>query len=84
MPDEEIERTKNHLFNYGANVKRVYNTAAYNNLDIYQVNCTYYSARISGLPALTSCIKATKCKSVDWIGSPRLSAGLIFIIRLLQ
>jgi sucrose phosphorylase len=44
MPDEEIERTKDHLFDYGANVKRVYNTAAYNNLDIYQVNCTYYSA----------------------------------------
>jgi sucrose phosphorylase len=44
MPDEEIERTKDHLFDYGANVKRVYNTSAYNNLDIYQVNCTYYSA----------------------------------------
>jgi sucrose phosphorylase len=44
MPDEEIEKTKDHLFDYGANVKRVYNTAAYNNLDIYQVNCTYYSA----------------------------------------
>lgn len=44
MPDEEIDRTKNHLFDFGANVKRVYNIAAYNNLDIYQVNCTYYSA----------------------------------------
>ena len=44
MPDEEIDRTKEHLFSYGANVKKVYNTAAYNNLDIYQVNCTYYSA----------------------------------------
>jgi sucrose phosphorylase len=44
MPDEEIDKTKDHLFDYGANVKRVYNTAAYNNLDIYQVNCTYYSA----------------------------------------
>ena len=44
MPDEEIDKTKDHLFDFGANVKRVYNTAAYNNLDIYQVNCTYYSA----------------------------------------
>ncbi len=44
LPDEEIERTKEDIFKYGANVKKVYNTAAYNNLDIYQVNCTYYSA----------------------------------------
>ena len=32
------------MFTKGANVKKIYNTAAYNNLDIYQVNCTYYSA----------------------------------------
>lgn len=44
MSDEEIEYTKNYLFDNGANIKRSYNTAAYNNLDIYQVNCTYYSA----------------------------------------
>lgn len=44
LPDEEIERTKEGIFQYGANVKKIYNTAAYNNLDIYQVNCTYYSA----------------------------------------
>lgn len=44
LPDEEIDRTKEDIFKYGANVKKVYNTAAYNNLDIYQVNCTYYSA----------------------------------------
>lgn len=44
LPDEEIERTKEGIFQYGANVKKVYNTAVYNNLDIYQVNCTYYSA----------------------------------------
>ena len=25
-------------------MKKIYNTAAYNNLDVYQVNCTYYSA----------------------------------------
>ena len=44
LPDEEIERTKEDIFKLGANVKKVYNTAAYNNLDIYQVNCSYYSA----------------------------------------
>lgn len=44
LPDEEIEAAKEHLFRYGANVKKVYNTEKYNNLDIYQINCTYYSA----------------------------------------
>lgn len=44
LPDEEIEKTKEDIFKFGANVKKIYNTAAYNNLDIYQVNCTYYSA----------------------------------------
>ena len=44
LPDEEIDRTKEDIFQFGANVKKVYNTALYNNLDIYQVNCTYYSA----------------------------------------
>jgi sucrose phosphorylase len=44
LPQDEIDRTKEDIFNKGANVKKVYNTAAYNNLDIYQVNCSYYSA----------------------------------------
>ena len=44
MPDDEVERTKESMFTKGANVKKIYNTAAYNNLDVYQVNCTYYSA----------------------------------------
>ncbi|MBS4842865.1 MAG: sucrose phosphorylase [Clostridium sp.] len=44
MTDEEIHETKEAMFTKGANVKKIYNTAAYNNLDIYQVNCTYYSA----------------------------------------
>ena len=44
MPDEEIDQTKEMMFSEGANVKKIYNTAAYNNLDIYQVNTTYYSA----------------------------------------
>lgn len=44
LPDEEIDKTKEDIFKFGANVKKIYNTSAYNNLDIYQVNCTYYSA----------------------------------------
>ena len=44
LTPEEIEQTKELLFNKGANVKKSYNTAAYNNLDVYQINCTYYSA----------------------------------------
>lgn len=44
LSPEEIEQTKEALFTRGANVKKIYNTAAYNNLDIYQLNCTYYSA----------------------------------------
>ncbi|MDF2888859.1 MAG: sucrose phosphorylase [Lacrimispora sp.] len=44
MPDEAIEETKEKMYTKGANVKKIYNTAAYNNLDIYQVNTTYYSA----------------------------------------
>jgi sucrose phosphorylase len=44
LSTKEIEQTKELLFSKGANVKRKYNSADYNNLDIYQLNCTYYSA----------------------------------------
>ncbi|QNK42313.1 sucrose phosphorylase [Caproicibacter fermentans] len=44
MTQEEIDQTINFLFSKGANVKKIYNTVAYNNLDVYQLNCTYYSA----------------------------------------
>ncbi|MBU3198376.1 sucrose phosphorylase [Clostridium estertheticum] len=44
LSDEEIETTRECLFSIGANVKKIYNTIEYNNLDIYQINCTYYSA----------------------------------------
>jgi len=44
LADEEIEQTKEYLYSRGANIKKIYNTIAYNNLDIYQINCTYYSA----------------------------------------
>lgn len=44
LPDDQTDWVKERMFSEGANVKRVYNTEAYNNLDIYQVNTTYYSA----------------------------------------
>lgn len=44
MNDEEIEFTKESLYTKGANVKKIYSSEKYNNLDIYQINCTYYSA----------------------------------------
>lgn len=44
LSDEEIERTRDMLYERGANVKRKYSSADYNNLDIYQINCSYYSA----------------------------------------
>jgi len=44
MSDEELERTKENVYRKGANVKRIYNTSKYQNLDVYQINCTYYSA----------------------------------------
>lgn len=44
LSPEEIEATKDALFKQGANVKAIYNSASFGNLDIYQLNCTYYSA----------------------------------------
>lgn len=44
LPDEEIEKVKEQMYSYGANVKKIYSSEAYNNLDVYQVNTTYYSA----------------------------------------
>lgn len=44
LTPDEIERTRDALYEKGANVKRKYSSAEYNNLDIYQINCTYYSA----------------------------------------
>ena len=44
MPDEEIDMVKEQMYSHGANVKKIYSSEAYNNLDIYQVNTTYYSA----------------------------------------
>lgn len=44
LPDEEIEKVKEQMYSHGANVKKIYSSEAYNNLDVYQVNTTYYSA----------------------------------------
>lgn len=44
LTTEEVDFTVNALYEKGANVKRIYSSEDYNNLDIYQINCTYYSA----------------------------------------
>jgi sucrose phosphorylase len=44
LPDEEVDKVKEQMYSHGANVKKIYSSEAYNNLDIYQVNTTYYSA----------------------------------------
>lgn len=44
MSEEEIEATIEGLYEKGSNVKRLHANPEYQNLDIYQVNCTYYSA----------------------------------------
>lgn len=44
LTDEEIDYALNEFYKVGANVKRKYSSAEYNNLDIYQINSTYYSA----------------------------------------
>ena len=44
MDPQEIERTIDGLYEKGSNIKRIYSGPDYQNLDIYQVNCTYYSA----------------------------------------
>ncbi|MDD8050199.1 MAG: sucrose phosphorylase [Verrucomicrobiota bacterium] len=44
MDDDEIERTIETLYTKGSNAKKVYSGPEYQNLDIYQINCTYYSA----------------------------------------
>ena len=44
MSQDEIDRTIEGLYAKGSNIKRIYSGADFQNLDIYQVNCTYYSA----------------------------------------
>ncbi len=44
LTQEEIDTTLEKLYEKGSNVKETYSGPEYQNLDIYQVNCTYYSA----------------------------------------
>ncbi len=44
LDPEDIERTLEGLYQKGSNIKKIYSGPEYQNLDIYQVNCTYYSA----------------------------------------
>ncbi len=44
LTPEEIERTLKGLDDKGSNTRQLYSGPEYQNLDIYQVNCTYYSA----------------------------------------
>jgi sucrose phosphorylase len=41
---EELQRTLDGLDEKGANTRKLYSGPEYKNLDIYQVNCTYFSA----------------------------------------
>lgn len=44
LSEDELDYTSEELYKVGANVKKIYSSANYNNLDIYQINSTYYSA----------------------------------------
>ena len=44
LTKDEIDQTVEKLYEKGSNVKESYSGPDYQNLDIYQVNCTYYSA----------------------------------------
>ena len=44
LSTEEIERTLEGLDEKGSNTRKLYSGPEYQNLDVYQVNCTYYSA----------------------------------------
>ncbi len=44
LSKEQTDFTVDKLYAQGSNVKRKYSSSEYQNLDIYQINCTYYSA----------------------------------------
>jgi sucrose phosphorylase len=44
LTPEEIDATLNGLDEKGSNTRKIYSGEEYQNLDVYQVNCTYYSA----------------------------------------
>ncbi len=44
LSQDQIEFTVNALYEKGSNMNRRYSSEDYGNLDLYQINCTYYSA----------------------------------------
>ncbi len=44
LTQEQTDFTVEKLYSRGSNVKKKYSSSEYQNLDIYQINCTYYSA----------------------------------------
>ncbi len=44
LSPEEIDYTSQELYEVGANVNMMYSSAEYHNLDIYQINTTFYTA----------------------------------------
>jgi sucrose phosphorylase len=44
LTPEELDRTLKGLDEKGANTRKIFSGPEYQNLDVYQVNCTYYSA----------------------------------------
>jgi sucrose phosphorylase len=44
LSDKEIDQIKEYIFSREVNGKELYNLTTYNNIDNYQINCTYYSA----------------------------------------
>lgn len=44
LTPEQSDFTVEQLYKRGSNVKKRYSSSEYNNLDIYQINCTWFSA----------------------------------------
>ncbi|MCG8531193.1 MAG: hypothetical protein MI749_11065, partial [Desulfovibrionales bacterium] len=44
LTQKEIDQTLDLLYRKGSNIKQTYSGPDYENLDVYQINCTYYSA----------------------------------------
>ena len=44
LTTEQTDLTLKKLYTMGSNVKKKYSSTEYNNVDIYQINCTYFSA----------------------------------------
>ena len=44
LSDEQIDLVKDIVFSHDAVVRRIHSSDAYHSMDVYQINCTYYSA----------------------------------------